>query len=503
MRLFLLLLLTLFSLPAQAAWIVKSDFRLQLTEPLFDQVIGDFWETLQGKQTIPIGNLTVTPSGIPIQIEGIRTEVNYSFPLPRRIDGNAREWELASDQLSARVLVDRISASQVIVREVDGIILRIRLTAECKNIVLRLPQGTTSVRARIRAEVAQNQLHLSMRDYEAHWAPGAWQVESISCTGLEGFEKIVQAEALKALASFQNFDPEVRTKLEEQFVVWSREASQLLLTEREIPSEKDYVKIFYEPKSANENGKGLELRGQLRFEYPTVAPGQVMEQNFALGEHELNNTKANPELLVPFATIRALMMGEYFAGRLSYLMTSEEIPAFKDLMQSYWTKVFGWPDLMRFAPSAKFFFQFVPMGPPAFDNERAAAGNTVAGNMSLPLAVRMYAPIDGRNHPYVEFRTQLQGAAGLQLVENGKVNLQLSANALPVSYAWSTAYLQKYRPTQRIAADTMAEAVRKSLNAKGFTMAFPSLSIGKALKLVPQKWNLEGKDLRLDFTTGR
>lgn len=502
MRLFLYVLLTLLPFAAQGAWIVKSEFQLHLSEKLFDEIIADFWKSLQGKQVIPIDNFVIAPGGIPIRLNGIRAEVNYSFPLPKRVAGQTREWELSSDNLSGRLVVDHISATQTIVREENGIIIEIPLQADCFNVALTLPAGSTRVSARIKADIIDNQVKLSLPHYEADWAPNSWQVESMNCSGLEGLEAVVKAEALKALSSFQNFDAEVHTALTENFETWSKDASLLLLSERELPSKKDYLKIYYEPTSAVEVGTGLLLAGEMRFEYPFVAPGQEIIHSYALKAGTKKNAATAPQLLIPFETVRSLMMGEYFAGKLEHSLRSTEIPAFTTFMQSRWKQFWAWPELMNYPANAEFAFQFLPMGPPSFTKEKAGKNNSITGNLDMPLSVRMFAPQKGKFTPMVEFRTMVSGPTSLTLLKDGKIELQLTAQEYPVNYAWAEKYLRKHNPSTRVAADTIAEQVRKSLSTEGFTMEIPSLSVGKDLRLVPEKWILEsGGNLRLDFAT--
>jgi hypothetical protein len=503
MRLFFFFLLTVCFSSAQAAWVIRSDFQLQLSESLFDRIIEDFWQSLQGQQNLPIPDMVITPQGIPIRISGIRAELNYSFPLPQRVDERTRQWLLESSNLGGRLYVNHISATQTIIRVIDGITIRIPIQADCHNVVLSLPQGSTRVRAKVSAEVKDNQVKLAMPEYEAEWAAGAWTVESLQCSGIEGLDSIVREEALKALSSFQNFDAEVREAIAGNFAKWSEDASLLLLSNKQLPSGKDYVNIFYEPESAVENSAGLLLAGELRFEYPYVAPGQIIENVYSMKTRTLPNTvnreEAVPQLLLPFAAVRALMMGEYFAGKLEYSLRSYEIPAFQEFMQSRWKQFWAFPELQRFPTNTTFAFQFLPMGPPSFENEAAANDNMIQGDLTLPLAVRMFAPINGKYRPMVEFKTLVSGPTKLKLLKDGKIDFRLKANENPVTYAWSKKYVQKYEPSERIAIETISEAVREGLNTDGMTLDFPALIVGKSLRLVPERMNLEGSNLRMDF----
>ncbi|MGZ3693293.1 MAG: hypothetical protein ACXWQO_03755 [Bdellovibrionota bacterium] len=494
---------------------------MQLTETLFDKVIEDFWQSLQGTRTVAIPDFTVPAAGIPVNFSGAQAQVDFAFPLPVRTSSPVREWSLASNQLSARITVNNINATTVIDKVIDGVRIRVRVNAECHNVALRLKPGMTSLAATIRAEVLNGQVNLTMPTFNADWKQGAWEVESITCTGTEGLDGFVKQQALAALSNFENFDAEVRAEMDRQFTQWSKDASILLLSQRELPSGKDYLQLFYEPTTASEADGGLLLQGNLRFVYPYVAPGQDILQEFKLGTGAAKvsttsivkgkavtktvavaATTTVPQILLPFASIRALMMGEYFAGQLAYSLRSYEIPAFQDFMQSRFKQFFAWPDLMKFPTNTTFAFNFVPSGPPSFENEKASDTDTISGDLVLPLWIRMFAPVDGTYTPYVEFATTLQGASKMKLLAGGKIDFQVTANQLPVTYRWAASYLAKYNPNQKIAAQTMADAAKGSLSSDGLTLSLPTFLVGKALKLVPQHWQLQTNgNLGLQFST--
>ncbi len=503
MRLPLALLLSL-ALPLQAhsRWEVKSEFRLHLTEPLFDTVIADFWQSLQGAQTVPVGSVGFNAgSNTSVAINGINVNVDYYFPTPTRVDPKVREWELHSERIAARITADQLVVRQVILKELDGIVFETVVTAECRNVALVLPEGSASITARVRAEVAQNQVQLSMPFYNADWNSNAWQVESLNCPQLANIQGMIQDQIVQYLSSFDNLKQEVSTAIHSQFAEWSKDASTLLLSQLELPVKNDYLKVYYEPKEAKENdGNGLILSGILRLDYPYVAQGQEYSQLFTLPEGIEPTSQSSPQLLIPFATIQALIMGEYFANQLEYTMKSTEIPAFQSLMQSRFKQFFAWPDLMTYSKQTTFLFNFLPLGPPSFLNAKSGGSGVIQGNLTLPLAMRMFAPLKGKWTPYVEFRTRVSGPTTLTLQKDGKVHFKINASDQPASYAFAQKYVREYDPNQKIAIDTMAGAVRDSLNSEGMMMNLPTLAVGKQLKLVPQQWNLQSQGvLKLDF----
>lgn len=504
MRLTLALLLCLaIPLTAHARWQVKSEFKLHITEPLFDTVIADFWQSLQGAQTVPVGNVAFNAgSNTSVQINGINVNVDYSFPVPSRVSPDRREWELKSERIAARITADQLLVRQVIIKEINGIIFETVATAECRNISLVLPQGSASISARVRAEVVSSQVQLTMPHYEAHWNDTAWQVESLNCPQLAGIQGLIKEEIVRFLSSFDNLEHEVSAAIHTQFAQWSKDASMLLLSQLELPVKSDYIKVFYEPKEASENkeGRGLLLSGTLRLDYPFVAPGEDYSQEFRLPDGLAPGDQSSPQLLIPFATIRALIMGEYFANQLEYTMKSTEIPAFQSLMQSRFKQFFAWPDLMTYDKETTFLFQFLPLGPPSFSSEKSGGAGVIAGDLTIPLSMRMFAPLKGMWTPYVEFRTLVSGSTTMSLSRDGKVLFRIAASDQPAAYAFAQKYVQEYQPNQKIAIDTMAGAVRDSLNADGMTMSLPTLTVGKQLQLVPQVWNLMGQGvLKLDF----
>lgn len=493
--------------PSEARWQVKSEFRLHLPESLFDTLVEDFWQSLQGGQNIAAGNISFQAGpNTSVRIHGINVNINYSFPIPRRVSQEHREWELKSEFIAARVSADQLLATQVQITEKDGIIFENVITVECRNIALVLPRGAASVSARVRAEVAQNQVQLSMPSYGAEWGQGSWQVESLHCPQLANIQGQIREQIVSYLSSFNNLDADLKRTVTEKFAQWSKDSSLLLLSQLELPSKNDYMKIHYEPKEAKENGalKGLQLSGTLRFDYPFIAPGENHSQEFALPAEAAVSAPATPQLLIPFATIRALMMGEYFAGKLEYGMRSTELPAFQSLMQSRWQQFFGWPDLMTYDTQTTFLFQFLPLGPPHFTNEKSGGAGVITGDLTLPLSARMFAPLQGKWTPYVEFRSLLAGPASLTLQKGGKIQLKISAAKKPATYAFAEKYLKSFAPNSYIAIDTMAAASRDSLGGEGIQLSIPSLLVGKQIELAPQSWSLEsGQTLRLDFTAAR
>ena len=499
MKCLILLLISVLSAPSFASLEIQSEFRLHINEPTFDTLVNDFGNSLQGTQNIELGNFTYNDF-VPVAINGVHAQLNYAFAPPTRV-GNAREWSLSSHQISGKIVVDSVSATQVVTTVVNGVTIRVRINAQCSNIVLSLKPGMANVSAKIAAAIAQNQIHLSMADFSASWQQGAWSVDSISCTG---FDALVKDAAMKALSSFANIQAPIQNFLTTKFAAWSQDASILLLTQRDLPTNKDYLKLAFEPKTVEDSGNGVFITGNFHFIYPLVSPNSNILYTFALDAAALESAKANnPELVIPFETVRSLMMGEYFSGKLDYQTNSNDLNGFQSLFNNGFLLAFIWPDLNSFSGRTVFNFKMSPMGPPSFTNEKSNGNNVISGDLFLPLSVSMYAPKKGKYVPYVQFTSTLDGSTNLTLQNDGKILMQFKQKSnLDIQYAWSQSYVKNYSPNTYIGTSAMSSTVQNGLNTQGFSLQIPPLPVGKNIILRPFQWNLNGKDLFVDFAAG-
>jgi hypothetical protein len=196
-------------------------------------------------------------------------------------------------------------------------------------------------------------------------------------------------------------------------------------------------------------------------------------------------------------------MGEYLAGQLSYSVRSQELPGFAAFMANRWQQFWVFPELQRYPQNAPFAFHLRPAGPPALENMRNGATNEIAGDLDLPVAVRMLARLEGEFSPMVEFRTRVTGPTRLALSPDGKITLRTSpgATGLPISYTWNEAYVRAYNPTQRIATDVISDGIRASLGGEGFSVQLPALEIGPTLRLAAHGWQMHGANIHLELRT--
>lgn len=490
--------LLLTTAPCEAAWNVSSEFKLKLDSGLFDTLLKDFWSTLNGKKTVALPNIQLH-NPIEVAIKGIKAHVAFDFPPPVRI-GNTREWELASSNFAATLTVDKIDATQDKVIDQDGIIIHIRINGECHNVQLQLPAHQTHILARARADLIDGKVKLSLPSFQANWPMNSWQIVSMDCSGPDGFGEQVAQQALSALGSIHNFDQQINEYLVQSLDKWSVDASTLLLAGQEVPTHRDDLRVFYEPARAEDASDGsISLEGNLRFNFPFASQDHDVDNFIALDRStDIPATAATSSLLLPFDSISSLLMGSYMSGSFNYEMLSSDSPGFVSLLNNFWAKLFVWPDLFHFKKTDVFRFKTFFMGAPSILDPQNAGPNNISAQIFMPIAVRTYAPRDGQYVPYVEFRSELNGPSQLKIAGE-KAVIQVNTNNLKISKAWSNDYKAKYHPNTHIGTGAIAGVLKNSLNTQGLELPLPQLKVGAQTKLVPTSWQLEGKNLRLQF----
>jgi hypothetical protein len=493
-----------FPILSRADWQVRSEFLLHLPETAFDSLIQDFWSSLNGTQNVAVGNFSANFDDTQITINGVNVAVNYSFPVPQRLNsGNTREWQLESNSIAATVTVDQLLITQHKTIYIGGIPVGSTVNVECDKVALSLPAGNASVVALIQAGIVNNQVQLSMPSFQATWPSNAWQLTQMNCPNIANVGQTVETEILAYLSNFQNLNTYISSSLQDQFKSWSQKASILLLSQQNLPTGLNYLTASFEPATATDmNPNGLVLGGTVNFDYPYVANGQHIEQDFTLPTDTKITPQANPQLLAPFAAIKAMFVGQYFAGQLSYSMQSKNIPGFSSFMGNFFEKLFAWPDLLRFPSDTNFVFQAVPIGPPSFLDDASGGENVITGNLTQPLALHMYAPMDGIYVPYVELATIVTGPTKLTLSSTGQVQFEIAASQEPVSYAFADSFVSQYYPNTYIATGAIASSAYTTLSTQGLQLTLPSVPVGASLKLSPSEWNLMSGDvLQLEFST--
>lgn len=438
-----------------------------------------------------------------VSLRGIRAALDYDFLPLARVPGSP-EWSLRSRQVNARLTVDAIDASQVIVREIDGIKIIVTLNAVCRNVQLSLAPGQASVDARVLASVADSRLHLSLSGFQAGWRPDAWRIDALNCEGPEGFGDIVAEAAARELRRIDPFIQDIRASIERRF---AEVAQQPFRVDFELgnPFGREGsapIQAAMRLESLTDHASGdVTLTGQIGLSVPNLpdcARDLVREQ----GSYAPNSRGAAPSIVFPFEAIRVAAACAARGGLLRASTPSSEVAGFVSLQHSWYQKYFGWRDLLNFRDDDTFLFDLVSAGTPAWTMPSPGAPGVIRGTFVAPARIEVQAPTPRGYESYLDFLTTVR-APGEAWISNGEMAVTLGQAAAPLSVAWNALYMLRYKPNTSMNLGAIGGAAAKYLTGRTFRFPLPAITIDPERPLVADHWDLEGSSVRVRLKLAR
>ncbi len=454
----------------------------------------------KGEEKIPLADSSFELAGAKVKVQGAEAKVNWELAAPEAL--GEQSWRVRSSRLGASFSVAKLQLEWQKIEEKDGVVFDQALSVECENVVLRLKEEAgAGVEGRITAALEDGKLQLALSEYQGHWPAGAWAVESLNCPKVAEISSVVAGRILEALGNANLIDASVKPVLEKALLAAGASASQSLAATLAFPSGIDGLSLLAEGGEIKEISGGFEMRGKLRFRFSRSGRMANEQRHFeAWPEGRVGKTA---ELYLPEGALNVLLEAGFHSSLLRYDLQSKMLEGFQKLSGSRFRQFFAWPDLLRFRKNTNFLFRFAPVAPPAFRNLRGAGEARLQGALAFPLAIRMYAPLERRWFPYVEFRTSIDANASFRLSE-GAVRARLSADPRELRYGFSEEYRDKYRPRSRISTRRLAPALFEAVNENELEMKLPELKIASSAFRVTN-WALvpagRGGALRLEFSS--
>lgn len=481
---------------ALGAYDLTTDYSLRLPGALVDRLAGSA-APRKGEEKVAIGDSSFELAGAKIELSGAGAHVAWELAAP--VSLGERSWKVSTSRLGAAftVAVLRVRTSEL--RERDGVVIDHDSLVECRNVTLRLkPEAGARVEGDVTAELENGKLKFTLANYKGHWPASAWAMETLDCPGVAGIGTVVAQRILSAMADVSLVDSQVRPALEKALLAAGESASAGLLGELSFPSGIDGLTLTAEGGEVREIEGGFEMRGKLKFRFAKATNHTNVEARFET--FPAGSVGANAQLVLPEAALNALLEAGFHSSLLKHDLQAKDLGGFEKLSGSRLRQFFAWPDLRRFPKNTNYLFRFAPVAAPALRNARSA-GNALQGQLGFPLSIRMFAPIERRWFPYVEFRTRLDAGASFRL-QGGALKVKLRAHEGGLTHAFSREYVDRFRPNTRISTRRLAPALFSALNENELTIRLPSLNVAGA-KLTPAAWALERygreKALRLEF----
>jgi hypothetical protein len=468
---------------------LTTPFRLALSAPSTLALLGN-----AGRIQLPSGNLSTNlpdqnlTTPYPVTIQGIHLSANYSLE-PPTVGASPNQWLIRSSAVNAELVIDSINATQDIVQEQNGSTLIIHLNASCNNVRLALAPGATQLSATIGVALQGNRVVYSLDQFSANWAPGAWQIVSLNCTGPQGFGDIVAQNIQAQLQSINPFIPTIQAQLSEQLAAASNQPASWTL---QAPGTSG-ASLTLLPSSVEFQTDGsARASGTATVSFPRLN-GTACQRTVSATATVLAPADS---LSLPVAAIEGLVECAYLDGDLISTFTSEQFTAFQSLLGRPIVKFFVWPHLLRYNRNDIFQFRASLTQDPGFGTISSPAGGGLQFNLTTSLMLSVYSPEEAGLEHYVDFRAPVNGTATLAL--QGGVLTYRQVGIGGISYTIDPEYIARHHPKRRIWTSIIGRYFRGFLANTGLTYTLPVFQApGGGLSLALDSASLNGSDVVL------
>ena len=479
--------------------VVKTPVLISMPKAKFAALIneGAIQSNLQGASETPLEDINVT-APFQVAVTGIKLAVKYNFAAPIN-PAAPSEWLVQQQKLSASVTVASVTAHQIIKVIRGGTEIEVRLDGVCNNVRLELPDGKAFASGRLTLGQREGSPRLELRDFKASWAKGSWQVVSMSCTGPEGFDRLVAQAATEKLQTIDPFYADLAAQIQGGLDGALNDKINLTFGNPIQPGQT--ARLIAPPARANANGD-VVVKGDAYFYFKPGKGGcGATIADFA---QLPTPAKGDTALFLPFSALKALFACTHSDGSLAFATDSTKFKAWQELMSSWMSKNAVWPDLNQFAENALFKWNGVSAAPPELTNEKPAQNpNAFTIRLAQKMNILMRAPRDGRHVNYMNISGFYTGPVYVS-VAAGRVSMKtMEGGSLALNGRWDADYVRTYDPKQAVDWARLTGEAQKGLAGQGWSFAIPTFGVSKNLMIVTKDGQLKGSNFRLGLELAR
>jgi predicted RND superfamily exporter protein len=474
--------------------VVHAPFEMSMKKTAFSSLLFDgvIAKSLSGEQKTSLADIH-TGDSLDTQIKGISVDVKYAFTAPVR---NAMEWDLASQSIAAELNIASISAHKTEVVHQGLNTITVHFDGTCSNVKLVLPAGSASASGKLDLIQQNGAPRMLLKDFQAKWTPGSWQIVSLNCTGPQGFDQVVGNTAKQQLATIDPFLDKIETYLQQALDenLGNTAGQEIRAANPFQPSQSLLLKNF----ETKVDGQGnLLVNGDAYFAFSAAGNGCGADvSNFSSSPKVKSGDTA---LFLPFEAVKAILACVSADGSLAFDTDSQHFPAFQDFMNSEIEKDAVWPDLNRFDPNTLMKFHGSSASAPVVENEKSSGSHAFSADLQVKMNITMLAPPNRSYIPYVDVRAYFVGPVNVTLAE-GKASLKPEATSqVALQGDFDPSYVSQYHPSGTIDWTQISTQAEKALLEQGWSFTVPTYSVSPSIALQPTDGDLEGTNLRLGF----
>lgn len=466
--------------PVFAASLVESEFELLLPRQFQQNLIDQYWESLQKEEfkfSWNIPDQSYEAPDVNVDLAGLRLDISSRLEKPAIAPGGDTVI-LQSRELMANFHLNSISIDQYIEREIGGVIGRFRIQAKCEDVNVSLKPGQGVFRMSLTPVFSGSLVSARVNSVDLSWTPDGWSVGELKCTGAQGFDDIIRSEIQKLVGDPSLVEKYKGTLLEYvQNYVQGRSID--IATTRTLTAIRPDIQTTLRITGLVGATVNTILRGTVRVEF-----SKTEEQDrvfLKLSDLDFAATVSTGAVLrLPDEFLPSIAKEAFRAGTFIGRFSSKQLPGFETLMRSRIAQLLVWPELTKFSKSAEFLFDV------RTTKDLSLKGKDLKYKVQTKLHAQMYAPKKGRYVRFMDFAIPLRSEVQLS-VSDGKMSAKFGKVKLDLIHSWEDCYENKYCPYRRFAREKIGDRIEDSLEGARPSFALPPIPVTDTLSLRVQR----------------
>ncbi len=413
---------------------------------------------------------------IPIAVNNIEYNLDWQNVNFNPIENNNIEFALIAPRLE--ITVPKIAIDTYLVKEINGVILKVHVKSSCENIKLITATDAITVNAGIAGSAKADHVDMSAAVTDINIGMPKLTVQNFKCDNIAGFEDIVADEILQQFARIDFYKPVLLEKINSLLAIqlqkYAAKAEQAI---------KDQVLTI--------EGLSAPLFSLLQVN------DKYIDIGFALNKSDITftpvenyNLASDGAMIVDKTELQEFLKQGLSAklAKLSY--SSKSITELDKLTRSRFKQFFVWPALMKIPKGQELILR-----PMLESLSIALKPDSYVSSLNLTATAGIW--VMERNEAMVYLRTNLQAVSNI--ADAAKVQTKISS--LKTSSVWDKGYLDRHDCSKRISTGIVDTTAKKFFNDNWATANLSILKLTSTAS-AQLKRIYYSKDNRLYFELG-
>lgn len=377
---------------------LQSDFVLVIPKEIVRTTAPEF----KGNFQTQMASVTV-PGEFPVQLVNLVPTFDLQIKsLTPNLQGN---FDFTAGLTNVRANIDSLHIDAVVERVVNGGVIRVRVKADCQNLVISGKAGVTVTGS----GRLTNPLAVIFDDVQWTTDPNFWTVQAQSCVGPSDFIPFMEEKINEVWGTSVAFRSAILEEANSRISDWLNQRNSWTQNLSEFQTY-----MFIKASEFIDHDSAWIFR--MDVDVNTVKPCKIFDTMKTTPKQTQFRVTQNMELSASMITVNAWAQCLHEMDTFAQKIYSTDLPGFRDLMDSWFKKWWVWPDLNRFPSEALFVFNTTTAGGISFASRQVSRPNPGSVYFDLSTNVRsaMRYVYRGQEYPYISFFTPVRATVEIK-----------------------------------------------------------------------------------------